>query len=229
MKIHKKTNNLINKIFGKLKVLCITNKRLSGHVILKCICSCGNIAFISQNHLINGQTKSCGCLSSPNLIGLKFSKLMVIKKSNKRTKCGLKLWKCKCDCGKIVDVIGTNLKTGRKKSCGCSQYPRGKENPNWKHGLSKNKNYIKKMTKKSFLKRLGMTLNQYYLLLQKQNNKCAICGKPQKLNKKSLSVDHNHKTGMVRGLLCSNCNFMLGLAKDNVIILKKAIKYLKEV
>lgn len=55
---------------------------------------------------------------------------------------------------------------------------------------------------------------------------CQICKK--KDQKKALAIDHCHSTGVIRGLLCDNCNRALGLFKDNIDNLKNAIKYLKE-
>lgn len=57
---------------------------------------------------------------------------------------------------------------------------------------------------------------------------CEICDKCPEKNKKALSVDHCHKTGVVRGILCQDCNMGIGNLKDNTKILKKAIKYLKK-
>jgi len=57
---------------------------------------------------------------------------------------------------------------------------------------------------------------------------CFICGVHKSQLKKELFIDHNHETGQIRGLLCSNCNFMLGNAKDNIEILQKGINYLKD-
>jgi hypothetical protein len=59
-----------------------------------------------------------------------------------------------------------------------------------------------------------------------QGGCCAICGKPQSDVKTKLHIDHNHVTGVVRGLLCWNCNLTLGLVKDSPKILQKAIDYL---
>ena len=67
---------------------------------------------------------------------------------------------------------------------------------------------------------------EYERLLTESNNLCVICLSPPK--NKSLHIDHNHKTGKVRGLLCHGCNTALGLMKDNIDILTKAIEYLKE-
>ena len=56
---------------------------------------------------------------------------------------------------------------------------------------------------------------------------CEICGKPEQHNtKKALSLDHNHKTNKIRGLLCHNCNLVLGHSLDDIAILTKAINYL---
>lgn len=67
----------------------------------------------------------------------------------------------------------------------------------------------------------------YNLLLQEQNYGCAICGKSEKENKQLLSIDHNHITHRVRGLLCRNCNTGLGAFKDDCLKLEKAIEYLQ--
>lgn len=67
--------------------------------------------------------------------------------------------------------------------------------------------------------------------LQKQGGVCAICGNPSEVAdsmKRDLHVDHDHKTGQVRGLLCGKCNPMLGLVDDSISLLEKAIEYLKK-
>jgi len=72
--------------------------------------------------------------------------------------------------------------------------------------------------------RYGITADQYEQLLDRQGGRCAICDKTP--TNKRLSVDHDHETGEVRGLLCSNCNHLLGLAQDSIDTLNKAIGYL---
>ena len=57
--------------------------------------------------------------------------------------------------------------------------------------------------------RYNITPEQYYSTLEEQKNKCAICGKNQEDEKKRFAVDHNHKTGFIRGLLCTYCNSRL--------------------
>jgi hypothetical protein len=77
----------------------------------------------------------------------------------------------------------------------------------------------------------GLSLADYQKLLDKQNNCCAICGKGESSisrfgTPKRLTVDHNHVTGQVRGLLCENCNRGIGYLKENIQNFEKAIEYL---
>lgn len=72
----------------------------------------------------------------------------------------------------------------------------------------------------------GLTIEQYDALLASQGGLCAIC-KATPGNKR-LAVDHNHETGVVRGLLCDRCNPMIGYAKESIARLEAAIAYLKK-
>ena len=76
------------------------------------------------------------------------------------------------------------------------------------------------------LRRYGLTRAEYDNLLLKQNFECAICHKSQHDMSQSLSIDHDHKTGRVRGLLCSPCNFAIGHLRDSVELALNAAKYL---
>jgi len=84
-------------------------------------------------------------------------------------------------------------------------------------------------------KYFGITLKDYEEMFHNQNGLCKICNKPETAKQSNndtgavrmLSVDHCHETGIIRGLLCTNCNIMLGQSKDNVLILQNAIDYLK--
>ncbi len=73
----------------------------------------------------------------------------------------------------------------------------------------------------------GINTVIYEELLLKQNGCCAICNNPE-INNAYLSVDHDHETGVVRELLCKNCNSAIGLLKDNINLLYSAIDYLKK-
>ncbi len=95
----------------------------------------------------------------------------------------------------------------------------GKKNHNWKGDRAKNGCSM-------------ITIAEYKNLFELQKGVCAICGnietrKTIKGNTCKFTVDHNHNTDKVRGLLCHKCNVGIGLFKDDINSLKKAIKYLK--
>lgn len=69
----------------------------------------------------------------------------------------------------------------------------------------------------------GITFSEYKYMYDMQNGCCVICNDKHQ----SLVVDHNHKTGDIRGLLCSSCNTGLGFLKDSPEILYNAKKYLE--
>ena len=75
--------------------------------------------------------------------------------------------------------------------------------------------------------RFGISLDDYNKMLEEQKGLCLICNDSISYNGHRLSVDHNHITGKIRGLLCKACNFGLGHFKDNQELLRKAIIYLE--
>lgn len=85
-----------------------------------------------------------------------------------------------------------------------------------------------------FKTKYGITIEDYETLRDAQGRACAICGRVDPIGRVSkfgpeywLAVDHDHDTGRVRGLLCSNCNQALGLLNENPDLVRKAIAYLE--
>jgi hypothetical protein len=74
----------------------------------------------------------------------------------------------------------------------------------------------------------NITPEDYNRMLDQQNGCCKICNVHYLTLNRILAVDHCHTTGRVRSLLCNNCNTGLGLFKDNIELMKKAIDYLQE-
>lgn len=70
----------------------------------------------------------------------------------------------------------------------------------------------------------GLTKEDYNWLLAKQHGLCAICRHPP--TARLLAVDHDHSSLLIRGLLCLNCNAVLGQARDNPLVLARALQYL---
>jgi Autographiviridae endonuclease VII len=85
---------------------------------------------------------------------------------------------------------------------------------------------LESVRKHHLQKTYGLTLEAYEGLLETQGGGCAVCGATSS-GKRSLSVDHCHETGAVRGILCGNCNAGLGKFKDSIEMLETAIGYLR--
>jgi Recombination endonuclease VII len=68
----------------------------------------------------------------------------------------------------------------------------------------------------------GLTVEAYRLLLREQAGTCGICGRTHK-----LTVDHDHQTGQVRGLLCDPCNRAVGHLQDSPGVSRRAAEYLR--
>lgn len=116
--------------YGRLTVIRKSEqKRNTAYWV--CECECGNIVEVSGSHLRQGKITSCGCYhkekASKNEIGNIYGKLTVIAKAPSRN--GRAYWVCKCECGNITQVSGTNLRAGQKScslSCGLVENKIGK-------------------------------------------------------------------------------------------------------
>ena len=76
------------------------------------------------------------------------------------------------------------------------------------------------------MRRYGITLDQYDRMLEYQGHRCGACGRHVSESKTRLAVDHCHRTGLVRGLLCCHCNQWV-IARHTVKRLEDAVNYLK--
>jgi Recombination endonuclease VII len=79
----------------------------------------------------------------------------------------------------------------------------------------------------NYIRRYGISLQEYNAKLEEQNNVCKLCLSSCTTGRR-LAVDHCHTTGKVRGLLCKNCNQALGLFKESADLIEKAADYIKE-
>jgi hypothetical protein len=155
----------------------------------------------------------------------------------------------KCGATKEIDQFNahpTNL-DGRSGHCRECQrkYSKGHHNANkqqyaarYKRWANANRERVKKLNKEwvanngpklfeyHIKKTYGISIAEYNAMLQDQGHKCKICPTLHS-DTKRLHIDHDHKTGSIRGLLCHWCNHMLGAAKDNPITLANAIAYLE--
>jgi hypothetical protein len=164
------------------------------------------------------RAKCISCHPKTTELGKERRKLVVSDEGRECTICGkFKSWN-------EFPRNSRNKKYGRGNKCNPCNRAVVKayrlRNPRWKKNASLSARY-------------GLTVDEYETMLQKQKHACAICGGKENMiipstgRTYSLSVDHNHKTGKVRGLLCTQCNHMLGRAADDPEILRRAAKYLE--
>ena len=111
----------IGKRYGNLTVVEFAGRSpIDGKLMWKCKCDCGNYTTVRTSHLHSGEIKSCGCKNiavKKNELGKVYGLLTVIDSAPSID--GQAYWKCRCKCGNIINVSGTNLRTGNTQSCGC--------------------------------------------------------------------------------------------------------------
>lgn len=131
-----------------------------------------------------------------------------------------------CHCCKVCRA--TQQREYRKKNPEIIKKIREKRKPLQKE--YNNRPEIKRKIADQFLRKsFNLSIDDYEKMLTLQNGVCYICkGEETSVRNSRLAVDHNHKTGKIRGLLCSNCNRALGLFKDDKKIILAAANYLEE-
>jgi len=119
--------DIAGRCFGKLIVQELLPKEIGKPRSWKCRCDCGGIKEVSGSSLRSGGTRSCGCLVHRSrfvdIVGRRFGRLVVLSlvplPSEEFAGTRFRSWRCRCDCGEIVEVTGGHLKSGHTKSCGC--------------------------------------------------------------------------------------------------------------
>jgi hypothetical protein len=116
-------------------------------------------------------------------------------------------------------LISTDRSTNAKTCSPACQQERIR-----RYHLDYNRDNAERRGEVECLRRYGLTPEGYREILQGQGHECAIC----RTVVPPFVVDHDHESGQVRGILCSNCNVMLGLAADSTAILERAAHYLEQ-
>lgn len=131
-------------------------------------------------------------------------------------------------CPKCTETKDHNLFYRSKTSSdGCSSYCKVCQNLRSTSYARENKDKIP-TTGYSLKRRYGITSEDYARMLAEQEHRCAICGIDQCKTGRNFAVDHCHKTGKIRGLLCANCNVGIGGLQDSIAVVSLALAYLEE-
>lgn len=129
---------------------------------------------------------------------------------------------------KVCGVCNIQLEKSRRKYCSdtCTKKAFIARDPK-RHLIQQRKSHIKI--------KYNLTWESYTELYNSQKGKCKICETPVKLmgsnaeHSEVARIDHSHRTGKIRGILCNECNKGLGSFKDNIKSLKNAISYLEDI
>lgn len=134
--------NLIGAVFGRLRVVALAPIQ-KDRLTWECLCECGAKRDVRGMSLINGTTKSCGCLRrermralgrSPhtrlaggfrNLLGLSFGRLSVVTRLPNGY--GRSQWECLCECGNRLRVSSLSLTNRTRRDCGCGAIERRRQ------------------------------------------------------------------------------------------------------
>lgn len=138
----------------------------------------------------------------------------------------------KCNRCNEIKLIDFFYKNSTPKNAECKECNKKRRKEYRQKSCTKEKEYISHLIR-FYKRKYGITLDDYNSMLKEQNGLCAICRMPStKIDKRSnkvqrLNVDHCHKTGKVRGLLCIKCNHGIGYFNDNILLLESCIRYLQ--
>lgn len=123
------------------------------------------------------------------------------------------------------------ISTGHCLECQKLYYQRNKNKYKDSHKRNYDKNDPRRkisIRKYQAKKLYGLNWDQYVYMWEQQNHKCKICNTEIPLIGKVTCIDHDHQTGIVRGLLCMKCNNKLGVVEDTNFVYK-AIAYLRNI
>ena len=136
-------------------------------------------------------------------------------------------WCSKCETEKPSSYFHSRKDTKSGVRSHCKRCVNDSNLDKYHQDLDKKDIHHLRARKHALKKFYNITLEDYDRMFKEQGGVCLICNKKETLHKrKYLCIDHNHDTGEVRGLLCSNCNRGLGSFKDSKNLLKGAIIYL---
>jgi hypothetical protein len=215
----KPLESIVGKKFHRLTVLeeftLPTTGTKTKRRMARCQCECGKIVCVGKYALIYGHTKSCGCYRGHkyeelNLIGRRFSHLVVLERFKIRRADDQYRYmaRCQCDCGKVTEVGIPSLLLGTTTSCGCrrDQYEKisGKNSTSFTGFEEITGTLWGKIRKQAETRGLEFDIGLQYAwgLFQEQNGCCALTGIPLTLEKfnQTASLDRiDSSRGYVEG------------------------------
>lgn len=159
-----------------------------------------------------------------DLTNQRFGKLVALKLSNERTTAKLRIWECRCDCGKIKKVVAKSLRNGMTKSCGCEAHPSKSKNVNWKGYGEISLDFYTTLRRNAQSRFLSFEVSIEYLweLFLKQDRRCALSGRLLQFGR--INKDRANTTVSI-----DRINSSKGYVEGNVQWVHKKINIMKNV
>lgn len=227
--------DLTGRRFGNLVALRPLELRArGGQVFWRCLCDCGKERDVISTALVSGHTKSCGCITRlrrppRQLLGRRFGSLVVTVVDKARDARGKVRCECLCDCGVTKIIHAQALRAGDTRSCGCTA------------GESRLRDFFclecglvfrracwapmcaecGEISRALKHRKIKCGVTEYKTRLAAAEGKCQACSTAVEV----LQFDHDHETGLPRGILCRPCNVAEGFFKADYSRLLKLYSY----
>ena len=185
----------------------------SKKVLWRCKCKCGNEKQLQPAVLLSGKSKSCGCIKRE--MAEKRVCVYCTKPEQSLGLCQMHYYRWRRKQPMEADVRGSRPLAWACPHAKAKHAARGMCNSCYQKVLNSERSPEERKQKSEYLRQyvletnFGMTIAEYDAMLDVQGGGCKICTLPCRTGNR-LAVDHDHATGIVRGLLCYTCNTKLG-------------------
>lgn len=196
-----------------------------------CKCECGTEKIVNKNNILDGRSKSCGCLAKEltskrrlnDLTGRIFSKWTVIKRAE-NSKSNMTRYLCKCECGREKNIFAKHLNSGDSTSCGNCNVKTGDNHPMW-NGCGdisgdwwcSHISAASRQRRNDNITPVKITKEFAWGLFLKQERKCALSGL-------LLTISNDHK---INTASIDRIDSAKGYIEDNIQWVHKHINIMK--
>lgn len=195
--------------FGRWLVLSRAGARNAGDLFWLCRCDCGTEREVAGYSLRKADSRSCGCLTGVNVAGRYRGPTLTVEQRRER--------------GRARYHADKELIAARRKTKRSDPVLREKER-------AYQREYARTKVKRRY--KYGITNEEFEAILAGQGGVCAICRASEPGGRGDWVLDHSHDFDRKdprgwRGVLCTRCNVMLGMARDNEHALRAGAEYIR--
>lgn len=223
-----KVRELSGQRFGKLVAIERITGTRSNPSKWVCKCDCGNTVMVRTQRLTSGETGSCGCKSRE----MRFTREELLAKKREYSKEYMRRPRVK-EVNRQRQALRYQTDEAfrmfrRRHVSEYNKSERGRElNRKYMAERSKDPKWAERLRRCFMKSHYNLTVEQYEDMLVRQRGVCAVCSGVNPSGKR-LCVDHDHRTGMVRALLCGRCNSALGQMRDSPELIEQLLLYARK-